>query len=71
MWERPCVVSMGLMFFGVRAVFSMDACHVFPQCMLDVIPLIGGVTGVVVTRACTGYQVPPVSFDTDFNYTFM
>ena len=39
--------------FGVRAVFDMDACHVFPQCVLAVIPLIGGVIGVVVTRACT------------------
>ena len=44
-----------LIFFGVKAVFSMDACHVFPQCILAVIPLIGGVTDVVVTRACTGY----------------
>ena len=55
MWERPCVACVGLIFFGVRAVFSMDACHPFPQCMLAIIPLMGGVTDVVVTRACTGY----------------
>ena len=41
--------------FGVRAVFSMDACHVFPQCVLAVIPLIGGETAVVMIRDCTGY----------------
>ena len=40
--------------FGAKAVFSMDDCHVFPQCVLALIPLIGGVIGVVVTRACTG-----------------
>lgn len=28
--------------FGVRTVFSMDACHLFPQCVLFVILLIGG-----------------------------
>ena len=39
--------------FGVRALFSMDACHVFLQCVLAVIPLIECVT-VVVTRAYTG-----------------
>ena len=55
MWECPCVACMGLVFFGVKAVFSVDACHLFPQCMLAVIPLTGGVTDVVLTRACTGY----------------
>ena len=53
MWECPCVACVGLIFFGARAVFSMDACHLFPQCM-TVIPLIGGVTEVVVTRALIG-----------------
>ena len=37
--------------FGARAAFSMDARHIFPQCVLAVIPLIGS---VAVTRACTG-----------------
>ena len=49
------VACMGLIFFGARAVVSVDACHLFPQCMLAIIPLIGGVTVVVVARACTGY----------------
>ena len=38
-----------LIFFGMRDVFSMNVCHHFPQCMLAVIPLIEGVTDVVVT----------------------
>ena len=29
--------------FGVRAVFSIDACRLFPQCVLVITPLIGGV----------------------------
>ena len=29
--------------FCVRAIFSMDACHLFIQCMLAIIPLIVGV----------------------------
>ena len=29
--------------FGARAVFGMDACHIFPQGVLTIIPLIGGV----------------------------
>ena len=33
----------GFNIFGVRAVFSMDACRLFPQHMLVVFPLIGGV----------------------------
>lgn len=36
--------------FGLRAVFGMDDCCVFPQCALAVIPLIGVVISVVVTR---------------------
>lgn len=39
--------------FGVRAVFSMDACRVFPRCVLAIVPSMGTVTGVVVTRAYT------------------
>ena len=45
----------GLIFL-VRGLFSMDACHVFLQCVLDVI---GGVIGVVVTRAFTGCSAGP------------
>ena len=36
----------------------MDAYHVFPQGVLAVIPLIGGVIGGVVTRACAGCHIP-------------
>ena len=48
-----------LIIFGARAVFSMDDCHLFPGCMLTVIPLIGGVTGVVVTTTCREYRAGP------------
>ena len=59
MWELPCVAWVGLIFFGARAFFSIDICHLFLQCMLAVIPLIGGVTDVVVSRNCTGYWARP------------
>lgn len=49
---------MGLVLFRARAVCSVDACRLFPQCMLAVIPRIGSVTGVV-TKACTGYSARP------------
>ena len=32
----------------------MDTSHVFPQSVMAVIPLIGGVIGVVVSGDCTG-----------------
>lgn len=35
--------------FGARAVFVMDACHLFSQSVLAISPLIGDVTCVVVT----------------------
>lgn len=40
--------------FGARADFSVHACHVLLQCVLFIIPVIGGVTGAVGTRACIG-----------------
>ena len=49
---------MGLILFGVRAVFSIDACHLFPRCMLIIIPLIG-MTDVVVTRPWPEYLMGP------------
>ena len=45
----PC----GFNIFGTKVVFSMDACHLSSQRMLAMSPLIGGVTGIVVARACT------------------
>lgn len=41
--------------FGAKAVFSMDACCIFTQCVLVVIPLTEYVTGGVVTRSYTNY----------------
>lgn len=48
----------GFNIFGMKGVFSVDVCHLFPQCMLAVIPLIGGVTGVG-TRDCAECCVGP------------
>ena len=42
--------------FGARAGFGMDASHVFLQNVLTVIPLIGGVVAVVVSRDCAGCE---------------
>lgn len=36
----------GFNIFGMQAVFGVDVCRLFPRCVLAVIPLIGGVTGV-------------------------
>lgn len=41
----------GVNSFGVRSVFSVDAFHLFPQFVLAVIPIIRGVTCVVVTKS--------------------
>ena len=38
LWECPFVACMDLIFFGVRVVFSIDVCHLFPPCMLAIIP---------------------------------
>lgn len=54
MRECLCVDCVGLIFSGTESVFSMDACCLFPQCILVIILLIRDVTGVVVTGACTG-----------------
>lgn len=50
MEESMCSLST-FNIFGERAVFIMDACHLFPQCMLAIIPMVGGVIDTVVTRA--------------------
>lgn len=42
-------------FFGTKTVFSIDACCFFLQCVLAIIPLIRGVTDVVMTRVCNEY----------------
>ena len=40
--------------FCCEVCYIMDNCHCFPQCMA-IIPLIGGLTGGVMTRNCSGY----------------
>ena len=40
----------GFFFFII-----IDVCHLFPQCMLAIIPLIGGVTDAVVIGSSAGY----------------
>lgn len=52
MWEGTCIAYMSLIFFCLRAVFSMDPCHIFPQCVQVIIPLTDDVIGVVMTAAC-------------------
>lgn len=41
--------------FGVKIDFGMDTGIVFPQSMIVIVLLIGGVFGIVATRACTDY----------------
>ena len=43
--------------FGARAGFAIDTSHTFPQGVLAIIPLIGAVIGVVMSRACSGCWV--------------
>ena len=50
--ECPCV-DYKSNIFGVKAGFSMDSSHVFPQSVLAIVPLIAIVIGVGVFRACT------------------
>ena len=62
-WEGYLYVGVslcdlhGFYIFGLRAVSSMDACCLFSQSVLAIIPLISSVTGVVLIRACIGYWV--------------
>ena len=44
MWECPSVAFVDLIFFfffGRRTVLGFDACHLFPQHMLAIFPLMG------------------------------
>lgn len=43
-----------LIFLVQGLFFSMDACSIFPQCVLAIILLIEGMTDDVVITACTG-----------------
>ena len=57
MGESFCADCCDSNIFGAWAVSGVHACHTFPQSLLAIIPLIGGVTGIVATRACTGCWV--------------
>ena len=39
MWNLLYVAYMGLIFFYVMAVFTVDVCYLFSPCMLIFIPL--------------------------------
>ena len=56
MWEHTCVDCTANVF-GARSGFGMNASHCFPQGVLAVIPLIGSVVCVVVSKACAGCEV--------------
>ena len=45
--------------FGARAVLSMDACHVFSECMVTLISLIGSELCVVVNTSIPGCWANP------------
>ena len=49
--SHSCGACVRLIFLVQSLFFSMDACHVFPQYVLALIPFIR--VGAVVTRACT------------------
>ena len=44
--------------FGAKSVFTMDAYHIFPQCLLALIPWIWNIIGVVI-QAFPGYWLGP------------
>lgn len=60
MWEHLCVACLSLIFL-VQELFwvGMDACHVFSECMLTLISLIGSEFGVVVNTSIPGCWANP------------
>lgn len=64
MWDHPYVDCVSQTFL-VQELFLLytDARRVFPQSVLDIIPLIGGVISAVVSSACFGCCIgPPFCF---------
>ena len=53
MWRIPLETVSNI--FGAHAVCRVDDSHIFPQTTLAIIPLMSGVIGVVVSRACSGH----------------
>lgn len=45
--------------FDAKSVFTMDAYHILPRCLLALIPWVGGVIGAVVIQAFPGYWLRP------------
>ena len=61
LYVRSSLYSLhGFNMFGVRIIFSMEACCLFSQCMLAIIPLIGDLSSLMVTRPCSGYCEGPL-----------
>ena len=59
-WVHPFLHRVSNIF-GAGAISGINACHIFPQSVLGIIPLIGGVTDILVSSSCTGYwAVPPL-----------
>lgn len=59
--EASLCSLLASIIFGVRAVFGVTACYIFPQCVLALVFLIEGVFDVV-TRAYFGCLVGPLLF---------
>ena len=61
MWAHPYVSSVGLIFLVRRLFFLwMLAASFLSVCLVwAIVPLIRGVTGVVMTRACTRWLAGP------------
>lgn len=53
LWGSVLVCPVGVIFLLWGLFFSIDAWQHFCQCVLAVIPLMGAVIGIVVTRVCT------------------
>lgn len=52
--EHCGIACVSPVFLVCRLFFGMDVCTVFPQGVLAITPLTGGMTAVMVTTACSG-----------------
>lgn len=60
MWQHPSVACVALIYLHARAAFSVPPCWLFSKYMLAIIPLIGDLTSLMVTRSCSGYCEGPL-----------
>ena len=58
-WECPSLASMSLICFWWEVGSCCGCLQPLSQCMLTIMHFIGGVMGVVVTRACTACWAGP------------